>query len=60
MRKKAKAPTTRHYCRECARCIPVTRFHTLSVTGQPTLGECPLREWRVLLSDPACPSFREK
>lgn len=56
-KRKPKAQPVRHYCRECVRCTPVTRFETLSVTGEPTLGECPLREWRVLLCEPACRFF---
>lgn len=39
-------------CGECGRCVEVLRFHTLSVTGKPTLGRCEfVKERCVLLSE---------
>lgn len=58
--RKTKKEQARHYCRECAHVEYLTAFHTLSVKGEPTLGACPFREWRVLLCDRACPNFVEK
>lgn len=59
---KQKKKETEHRCHECANCTPVTRFHTLSVNGTPTLGTCP--EWTmsrcVLMSQPACDKFKQK
>ena len=56
-KKEKKLPDGR--CGECSHCVPVTRFHTLNVHGQPTLGECPY--WTlsrcVLLSQRACKHF---
>ena len=28
-------------CGDCVNVTPVTRFHTLDIHGNPTLGECP-------------------
>ena len=48
----------KHVCRECARCTPVTAFHTLTVKDrQPTLGRCPEEKYCVLLSQLACKKF---
>ena len=51
-----------HCCGECANVTIVTRFHTLSVKGEPTMGECP--EWTssrcVLLSQQACKKFNDQ
>lgn len=52
-----------HRCSDCANVTPVTRFHTLSIYGEPTLGTCPywtesrcvLLSW---LSD--CRYFKER
>lgn len=56
MAKGNNKPATPHFCRECEHVTLVTRFHTLSVKGEPTLGECPY--WTqskcVLLSQKAC------
>ena len=50
----------KHVCRECARCTPVTTFHTLTVKDrQPTLGRCPEEKYCVLLSQRACKKFME-
>ena len=58
--KEQKKSKELHSCGECARCVPVMRFHTLSIVGKPTLGECPLvRNRCVLLSESACDSFIE-
>ena len=44
-----------HLCGECARCEPYMRFETLSIHGRkPTMGICPHREYKVLLSERAC------
>lgn len=56
MAKSISKPTVQHRCRECANVSIVTRFHTLNINGDPTLGECPY--WTasrcVLLSQRAC------
>lgn len=53
---RGKQPEIKNVCRECEHVTIVTRFHTLSVKGEPTLGECPY--WTqskcVLLSQKAC------
>ena len=50
-----------HLCGECARCEPYMRFETLSVHGRkPTMGICPLSEFKVLLSEMACKNFKRK
>ena len=58
---KAKKQEPR-ICRECAHVTEVTRFHTLSIKGEPTLGECPYwKESRcVLLSQKSCSNFKAK
>ena len=49
------------FCGECARCEPYLRFETLSVHGRkPTMGICPYREFKVLLSERACKDFKIK
>lgn len=37
-------------CRDCSLVSPITRFQTLSLKGEPTLGECPFQTAKVLLS----------
>jgi hypothetical protein len=40
--------------------VPVLRFHTLSVKGEPTMAECPYVNDRcVLLSEKACDRFTQ-
>ena len=43
-------------CGECVHCTPVTKFHTLNVYGEPTLGYCPywMESKCILLSQAAC------
>lgn len=43
-------------CGECEHCTPVTRFHTLNVHGEPTIGTCPywMESKCVLLSQKGC------
>lgn len=41
MAKKKQKEVELHRCGECANITPVTRFHTLNVYGEPTLGTCP-------------------
>lgn len=57
---KGKAPAETHRCRECRHVTVVTKFHTLSIKGEPTLGECP--HWTqsrcVLLSQRSCIHFK--
>lgn len=59
-KKVRKVEEAVHTCGECSHVVVVRRFHTLSVRGEPTLGECP--HWResrcVLLSQRACAKFR--
>lgn len=50
-------------CGDCAHVSVVTSFHTLSVTGNPTLGRCPYYtggKYCVLLSQRACEYFKTK
>ena len=51
-----------HFCRECTHVTEVTKFHTLSLKGEPTLGECP--HWKesrcVLLSQKSCNKFEPR
>lgn len=52
-----------HRCGECANITPVTRFHTLNIYGEPTLGTCPywIESRCTLLSWlSACEHFRQK
>lgn len=60
--KQEDAEWKNHRCGECAEVTEVMRFHTLSVKGEPTLGECP--NWTkskcVLLSQQACKQFKNR
>ena len=47
-------------CGECANCTPVTKFHTLSIDGEPTMGRCPKEEYCVLLSQKGCQEWKKK
>lgn len=57
-----KKPVVTHKCGECANVTLVTIFHTLSIKGEPTMGECPY--WTqskcVLLSQKACQDHFKK
>lgn len=46
-------------CRECQHVIPILRFHTLSIKGEPTLGTCPYSDMKVLLSQRGCKNFKK-
>lgn len=51
----------KYTCGKCARCTPVTAFHTLTVKDRlPTLGRCPEQQSCVLLSQRACKEFSAK
>lgn len=57
---KIKKPQDTNHCRECAFCEIETKFVTLSLKGEPTLGRCPHytnKEYCVLLSQRACEMF---
>lgn len=55
MKRRRQDTNTRHICRECRHAVPVQRFHTLSIKGEPTLAECPYSPDRNrLLSEQAC------
>jgi len=55
MKRNAIRETEIHLCRECRHAVPVQRFHTLSIKGEPTLAECPFSHARCrLLSERAC------
>lgn len=66
MARKSKILTAQNnvveICGYCEHVVPVTRFHTLSILGLPTLGECPY--WNksrcVLLRQKACEKFKKK
>lgn len=49
------------FCGECSRCEPYMKFETLTVKDRkPTMGTCPEREFKVLLSERACKRFKRK
>ena len=63
VRKKAVLKDTAGVCGDCANVSVVTSFHTLSVTGKPTLGRCPYYtegKYCVLLSQSGCEHFKTK
>jgi len=44
-----------HVCGECALCEPYMKWETLTVKDRkPTMGTCPHKEFKVLLSERAC------
>ena len=47
-------------CRDCALVTYVTKWETLSLKGEPTLGTCPYQDVKVLLSLRGCPHWKEK
>lgn len=50
-----------HMCGECSFCEVETKFETLSLKGEPTLGRCPYyinKRFCVLLSQKACDKFK--
>ena len=53
--KEDDKPWEGRFCRECAHCEPYMKFETLTVKDkEPTMGTCPHREFKVLLSERAC------
>lgn len=57
---KKRTTTEVHHCGECQYAVPVLRFHTLSIKGEPTMAECPYVNDRcVLLSEMACDRFTQ-
>lgn len=53
----------RNVCRDCANVTIETKFRTLSVTGEPTLGRCPYykeSKFCVLLSQKICEHFKKR
>lgn len=60
-RARSKKPQITNHCRECAFCEVETKFETLSLKGEPTLGRCPHytnKEFCVLLKQRACDKFK--
>ena len=59
MRKKRDVEgKKKHYCRECRHAVPVERFHTLSISGEPTLAKCKYSPNRCrLLNEEACTTY---
>lgn len=50
----------KHLCGQCAHIELVTKFHTLSIEGKPTMGKCKyMPNRRVLLSEKSCPHYEE-
>lgn len=52
-----------HVCRECVHVTIETKFSTLSLKGEPTLGRCPYYtggKYCVLLSQKSCGHFKNK
>jgi len=59
--KEEKRPNEIHYCKECEHCTYVTEpFKLLSLKGEPTLGDCPYRNRRVLLTERSCVNFKPR
>lgn len=60
-KRKVKAlPKEVYHCKECSLCEVETKFETLSLKGEPTLGRCPHYKnmmFCVLLSQKACDKF---
>lgn len=57
------ANVERHTCGECVNVTIVTKFNTLSLKGEPTLGRCPYYtdgKYCVLLSQKSCEHFKNK
>ena len=55
--------TEQHVCRDCANVTIETKFNTLSLKGEPTLGRCPYYtdgKYCVLLSQKSCEHFKNK
>ena len=55
--RKVVSPVVVHKCRECAKVEIVTKFSTLSLKGEPTLGRCPHEKYCVILNHKACDNF---
>lgn len=52
-----------HVCRDCVHVTADTKFNTLSLKGEPTLGRCPYYtdgQYCVLLSQKSCEHFKKK
>lgn len=52
-----------HVCRDCVHVTIDTKFNTLSLKGEPTLGRCPYYtdgKYCVLLSQKSCENFKNK
>lgn len=45
-------------CGDCANAVPVTEFHTLALSGAPTLASCPFVTNRRVLLTEGCPVGR--
>ena len=65
MAKARVTPTNaeQHVCRDCANVTIDTKFSTLSLKGEPTLGRCPYYtdgKYCVLLSQKSCEHFKNK
>lgn len=61
--KKKQSSDGQYKCGDCANVEVVTKHHTMSITGKPTLGRCPFYtngEFCVLLSQPSCENFKNK
>nr|DAW80119.1 MAG TPA: hypothetical protein [Caudoviricetes sp.] len=62
-RKKCNKQANAFHCRECEFCETETKFETLSLKGEPTLGRCPYykgKKFCVLLRQKACNKFKLK
>ena len=58
-----RANVERHTCGECVHVTIETKFNTLSLKGEPTLGRCPYYtdgKYCVLLSQKSCEHFKNK
>ncbi len=52
-----------HVCRDCVHVTFETKFNTISLKGEPTLGRCPYYtdgKFCVLLSQKSCEHFKKK
>lgn len=57
---KTEVKETAGKCGECANCTPVTKFRTLSIKGEPTMGRCPKEKHCVLLSQEGCREWQKR
>ena len=55
--RKVVRPVVVHKCRECAKVEILTKFSTLSLKGEPTLGRCPHEKYGGILNHRGSSNF---